>query len=110
VSASEEWALTQFLAAVELVCCRKGALFHLVEDDLHVNELPLFEVKSNPGPEKFFGQQGEVEFIGVVPGKVTAFKGSNQGGCNLLKSGHPATSSFRMPWICVASAGMESWG
>ena len=70
----------QFLVAVETVGGLQGALLHLVEDVLHVNQAAAFEVEGNPGPKEFLHQQGHIEFIGVVARQVGI---ANKGG-NLL--------------------------
>ena len=45
------------------------------------------EVKVNTGTEKFLGQHGNVEMVGVETGKVAAGEGVAQTGGKLLEGG-----------------------
>ena len=60
-------------SAVELIGSRKGALFHLVEDDLHVDKLAFGHVDIDVGTKELFCQQRDIETVGVESGQVASF-------------------------------------
>ena len=60
----------QFLVTVETIGGLEGALLHLVEDVLYVDEVTAFEVERLSDAEELLYEEGHVEFIGVIPCEV----------------------------------------
>ena len=59
-------------SAVELIGSRKGALFHLVEDDLHIDKLAFWSCRYRRRHEELFRQQRDIETVGVESGQVAS--------------------------------------
>ena len=62
--------LLEILTAIEFIGRDQSALFHLVEDVLHVDEVAARHVKIESGAPELLDQKGNVEFIAVVAGDV----------------------------------------
>ena len=63
----------QVFLAVEFVCGDQRALFHLVENVLHVDETAFFQVDVYTGSQELFDQHRDVELVGIVSGQVASF-------------------------------------
>ena len=66
----------QIFAAVEFVGGAQGALFHFVEYDLHIDKFVAFQVDVDAGAQKLFGQQRNVEPVGVESAQIASFDGT----------------------------------
>src|SRR5690606_18931460 len=67
----------EFLVAIKFIGRLEGTLLHLVENILHVHDLPAFKIELNPHPQEFFHENGNVEFDAVITSQVaTLQKGS----------------------------------
>ena len=72
-------SVVEVLVAIETVGGLEGALFHFVEDVLHVDKAALFEAEGVAGTEELLDEHGDVEFVGVVARQV----GIANEGCHL---------------------------
>ena len=87
-------SILQVLTAIELVGGRKGTLLHLVEDNLHVDKLATTQVDVHLGTEEFFGQQGDIETVGVEASQVATLDVVGYATCHFLEHvGQSATSA-----------------
>ena len=64
----------QRLPAVKFVGGTQGAFLQPVENVLNVYRVAILKVKIDVGAEHFFGEQGNVELVGIVSGQVTAYQ------------------------------------
>ena len=60
----------QLPVAVKTVGGDERTLFHLVEDVLHVDESPLFQIHIHSGTQELFRQHRNIETVGVVSRQV----------------------------------------
>ena len=73
--------------AVELIGCNEGALFHLVEYVLHVDEMASFDFKVQSAACELFHQQRHVELVAVVASYVASVEDGEEGFGHLPESG-----------------------
>ena len=78
-------SILQVLTAIELVGGRKGTLLHLVEDNLHVDKLTPAQVDVHLGTEELFGQQGDIETVGVEASQVATLDVVGYATCHFLE-------------------------
>ena len=77
----------EVFVAVELVGGHEGALLHLVEDVLHVDEAAAAEVEVDACAEELFDEQGYVELVAVVACEVGVADILQQAGGQLAEGG-----------------------
>ena len=73
--------------AVELVGCHEGALLHLVEDVLHVDEAAAAEVEVDAGAEELLDEEGHVELVAVVAREVGVADVVHEAGSEFAEGG-----------------------
>ena len=79
--------ILQVFVAVEAIGSTERALFHLVEDGLHVDELALTHVEINLCPQEFLGEQGDVKAVGIITAEVAALHVAGQFPGDVLERG-----------------------
>ena len=77
----------QILAAIELIGGGQRALFHFMEDNLHIHKLAAAHVDIHIRTQEFFRQNGNIETVGIETGKVAAFNIIGDAARHFLKRG-----------------------
>ncbi len=77
----------EVLLAVELVGGDEGALLHLVENVLHIDQTAAGEVEVEARTEELLDEQGHVELVAVVAREVGVADVLHQAGGQLLEGG-----------------------
>ena len=63
--------IVEVLVTIELERGTQGALLHLVEDVLDINQVAVVHPEGNVAPKELFRQQRHIEPIGIESGEVT---------------------------------------